>query len=508
MPAPARSVRLRLLAPLLLGFPLWMCGAHAQPVAPGLVEAARTAAREDRNREAADLFARAIAADPSLRTALLREYADQLLYSGRARDAIPLFRERLDAGPDPDERLRLLKGLALALLWSDRPGEAARVYEEVLAVAPGDGDARRNQARALAWSARPRAATAALEAWLAGEPGDAEARRLLAETRGWMGRPDLAAVEGRRAGDDPASLRLRRQLEQGAAPVTRLELSRSSQSDRLDIEAWGLVHEQPLLGGRSLVGARFDRLRFEPEAGGRRVVIDRPLLVARHRFSDALELNTRVGVEQVDLDTGRDYSRSVHATWLTWWPSDLLRFDLSAGRSTFDSLRALDLGLSARTVGLSVDVVPNERRRASVRLERADISDGNRRDRVQVLAEQRLHLRLGAWAGLRWTAFEFERQLDNGYFNPRRLHSPQATFRMAPRADEDRRWNVALESAWGREYVEPGRSQPAWELGVTGGVRLAEAWRLDAGWRRFSTRTSALSGFERTIANLTLQARW
>lgn len=483
--------------------------ANAQDPAVTVVEQARAAAQADRNREAADLFERALALDPARRDELLREYADQLVYSGRSRQAGPLYRERLSKTTDPGERLRLLKGLGLALLWSDRPGEAAEVFDEVVTRDPRDADAQRNRARALAWSARPRAAAAALETWLATNPDDAEARRLLAEVRGWLGQPHLArSTLAPLPADDEATRALRRRLDDSTSPSARIEFADSSQSDRLDIQQTSFSYEHPVAEGRGAAGLQLERLRFASQDNARRIDIDRPMARVRYRFNDALEINSRIGSDRVDLDTGRDYTRLVHATWLTWWPSDLLRFDLSAGRMTFDSLRALDLGLTARTVGVSADIVPNERRRASVRLESADISDGNRRERLQLVAEQRVSLRLGAWAGVRWTSFEFDQQLDNGYFNPRRLHSPQVTFRMAARRRDDERWDFALESAWGREYAEPGETQPAWEFGVTGGVRLAEDWRLQAGWRRFSTRTSALSGFERTTAHIALEGRW
>lgn len=505
---PNALPRVLLLATLLTTALASTGRACAQEVAASLVDQARAAARANRNGEAADLFARAISLEPVRRHALLREYADQLTYSSRSRLAVPLYRELLSGARDRSVRLQLLKGLGLALLRSDRPGEAANVYADVLSLDPADADAQGNHARALAWSSRPRAAATALGAWMSANPDDAEARRLLAQVQGWLGQPHLAqATLSALPDDDASALALRGRLEHLASPLARIEFADSSQSDRLNIQQASLTYEHPLEHGRGAVGVQFEHLRFESH-DGRRVDIDRPLALGRYRISEAWEINSRLGSDRVDLGTGGGYTRFVHSTWVTWWPSDLLRFDLSAGRMTFDSLRALDLGLTARTLGLSADIVPDERRRASVRVERADISDRNRRDRQQLSAEQRVSLSLGAWVGARWTAFSFDRQLDNGYFNPRRLHSPQVTFRMSPRRLDDDRWDIALESAWGREYAEPGGTQPAWEFGAIGGVRLARDWRLQAGWRRFSTRTSALSGFERTTANIALEGRW
>ena len=80
-----------------------------------LLAAARQAARADRNREAADLFARAIDRAPQRRSELLREYADQLTYARQAGAAVPLYRELIAAEKSPEERLHILGGLGLLL---------------------------------------------------------------------------------------------------------------------------------------------------------------------------------------------------------------------------------------------------------------------------------------------------------------------------------------------------------------------------------------------------------
>lgn len=493
--------------PLLLLVPFSGPLAAQESGAP-LVQQARAAASADRNRESADLFERALAAEPARRAELLREFADQLTYSGQARRAVPLYRERLREPLPPGERLLALKGLGLALLWSDQPGPAAEVYSEILSVAPDDGDARRNHARALAWSGRPRAAAAALESWLAQQPQDADAARLSAEFLGWTGQTGRALALLPAGTGETATDALRRRLLIATAPTTTLEAARSRQSDDLEIAQVAVEHQHPLDSGRAMAGLRLERLRFEPEDRSGAVTVDRPMLLGRLRFNPDWEMNARVGSDRTRVAGGRRYNGPVYSTWVTWWPSDRWRLDASAGRSPFDSLRALELGLSARTYAISADVTPNERWRGGVRYERAAVSDGNRRDRVDARAETRLSLALGAWAGMRWTGIRFDELLDNGYFNPRRLSAPQLTLRVSPRARDDRPWDFAVDAAWGREFADPGGSKPSWELGVTSGLRLDDDWRLQLGWRRFSTRTSGLSGFERTTAALSLQRRW
>ena len=112
---------------LVVGFAAWAPASYAQvnPVAGSaasadrsaaeLIEAARNAARNDRNKESADFFADAIRRAPERRQELLQELADQLTYSGRASQAVLLYREGLisSVALKSEDRLRMLKGLGL-----------------------------------------------------------------------------------------------------------------------------------------------------------------------------------------------------------------------------------------------------------------------------------------------------------------------------------------------------------------------------------------------------------
>lgn len=120
-----------------------------------LVVQARKHARADRNAESADLFARALRHTPTLRDEILREYADQLLFSGHASESIPLFHETLEKPALSDlDRERALRSLALAHLWSGDYDRAIEAYEDTLRLLPGDPDLLKNQAEALIGAAR------------------------------------------------------------------------------------------------------------------------------------------------------------------------------------------------------------------------------------------------------------------------------------------------------------------------------------------------------------------
>lgn len=477
--------------------------------AQNLVDAARAAARSDRNAEAADLFASAIARAPQRRRELLQEYADQLNYSSRSRAAIPLFLEALQAPGSAEERLRLLKGLGLAYLWTDQPTRARPVFEALVAAAPGDQDASRNLGRALSWSGRQRAAVAHLKQRLRAHPDDDEARVIEAQAQAWMGRPDSAAqtlAELHRKRDD--AQRLAANLELSRAPKTIADAQTSTQSDQLDIHAQRLGQTASFAQGRGTAGVRMDHFDYRRQDGTDSAGVTRPVVLGRYRISDAAEINAEVAQEHIRTATGADHDPVTYASWLTLWPDDLWRLDLSTNRYTFDNLKSLRLGITARQQGVSADFTPTERQRYTIRLEDAAYSDGNRRRNAQFETEYRWRTHPDAWLGLRHTRISFDRQLDDGYFNPLRFESTQLTARVLWRPDgPDGRWDVAAAAAIGREHAQPDGSKPSHDASLRVGWRLDPRTRIEARAQRFSSLTTA-SGFARTTFGVSLERNW
>ena len=184
---PKRGLMRRML--LCAALPIFLVASPAAAQeARSLLDQARQAAQSDRNRESADLFRRAIEADPNLRPQVLREYADQLTYSDRAGEAVPLYREVL-ASPalPPEERRRAMQGLALALAWSGQHEGAVRAYSEIIAADPADRQALIGRGRVQTWRNSYRAAEADFRRALVGDPGNEEALRGLAEAQSLQG---------------------------------------------------------------------------------------------------------------------------------------------------------------------------------------------------------------------------------------------------------------------------------------------------------------------------------
>ena len=499
---------------LLLGAAALMAAsAGSAQSADALASAARDAARADRNRQSAELFAQALASAPERRREWLREYADQLTFSDRAGQAVALYREHLAGTPVPDERRRALQGLALALSWADQPSESRTVYEAILADDPGNTDAQRNLGRVISWSGRQREAQTYLRNFLARNPNDPEARFLLAQAQWWLGRPDSARAS--LADGNASTLQredarsLEHSLNQAISPVTRFDQQRSTQSDNLDITNTLFEQQWVSASGLTMVAPRWQRISYSPRGGEPGVVVERPGARARHRFSDAIEFNLEAASEHIRPQGQAEDTQLSYSAWLTWWPIDVLRFDLASKRETFDNVRSLQRGINARGEGISIDWLPSELARLSTRFARADYSDGNQRDFSQLELERRLGTHPAVWAGLRYTHFDFARRLDNGYFNPLTFDACLLTLRANSEShDPGARWSWSAQLAGGREHANPDGDKPAFEIGVTGAYRLAPGTRIEARLQRFSSTNSSASGFARSTAGISLIHQW
>ena len=482
--------------------------AYAQVEAQTAMDAARAAALADRNQEAADAFRAAIAQSPQRRRELLQEFADQLLYSGQSREAIPLYEDVLQAPRSDAERRSARKGLALAFLRTDQPARARPLLEELHREQPGDEDVSRNLGRALSWGGHQRKAVAHLRAHVERHPQDGEAHVQLAQAQQWMGRHDLAlnALHGVERED---ARRMRARLERETAPRTTLDGQRSSQSDGLDIRNWRAGHVVTFSGGLAAAGLRLERDEYEREDGTDAARVDRPILFGRWRFSDAFEWNGTLGRERIAPRATPVHEFTAYNTWLTWWPNDVLRFDASSGRGDFDNLRSLRMGVTHHDTGLSMDVTPSDRHRITVRLQRSELSDGNRRDTAHLESEWRARTRPDLWIGARYIQLEFDRQLSNGYFNPKRFQSLLGTLRVHWRPlGDDSPWEVDARAAWGREHAVPDGDKPTYDASLRAAYRFDSSTRLELRAQRFSSRTSASSGFARTTFGVSLELGW
>jgi tetratricopeptide (TPR) repeat protein len=523
---------------------VWAAPAAAQTPAE-LLDRARAAAREDRNRESADLFEAAVRADPGRRAEALREWADQLTYSDRAERAIPLYREVLESERDP-QRLRWTRlGLALALSWSGHRREAQRTYEALIAADPRDTDARLGRARVLGWRDRPGAAREeylrvlayapdALEAqrelarveWWRGRPraaqrrltvlaaqhaDDAETRLLLAEVQGALGRPDLArATVGEllaRTPEHRRGLELQGDLRVRARPSTRVQQYGSEQSNHLDVRTTTAEHRLRPGGGRSDVELRYEHQSASPESGEAGVRVHRPGVHVRHRAGRDVEVNAAVHGELIRPEGAVPERNEVsYDAWVTLWPADVLRVDASSRRVVFDDLRSLRTGITGTYAGLSADFTPTEKARLTARGNVGRLSDGNSQRWGQVEGERRVLDHPRTWVGARFTAIDVARSTGHGYFEPQDFRATVATLRAYDRIGRRFWWDV--EGAYGREDTRDGEPRPNWNAGARASYLVTRRTELEARYFYFSSLEGNTGGFARGSLRVGVRHAW
>ncbi|UVF17615.1 tetratricopeptide repeat protein [Microvirga terrae] len=466
-----------------------------------LVGAGRQAAGQARSAEAVNLFERALTVMPSRRRELLREYAEQVLYAGQPLRAVPLFQEILER-PDltAKEKRDAQLGLARALAWSSQQKLAIPVFSEIIASDPRDvealigrgnalNDITRHQAAlvdfeaALALQPRnveairgaataersmglPRAALARLEPLLAGGDRNPATLFIAAQARNEMGRPDLSETYARavlavKPGDEGAQ-RLLDQLYLERRPLTQIETWYARRSDDLAIWSLQASHELTFNAGLTKFAPQTRFMRYRG-ADFPSVDMYSLGLAGRHRFNDYLEFKTSFFLnleEEVPSRVSPNDEQDVtftHETTLSLIPSDLLRFDLDLGRRYADeNTRSIVNDILANDFGFSVDLTPDNATRLSAQAIYSQYSDGNERVWGQFEAAKRFTANPYFWLGARYTGFEFKEVLDNGYWNPKRYQSLEATLQFfGPLADK---WWFDIQAAAGYGFSEPGEA--------------------------------------------------
>jgi tetratricopeptide (TPR) repeat protein len=465
-----------------------------------LVGAARQAAGQTRNAEAVNLFERALTVMPGRRRELLREYAEQVLYAGQPLRAIPLFQEVLQrADLSTQERREAQLGLARALAWSSQQKLAIPVFSEILATNANDVDALIGRGNALNDITDHRAALADFEVVLSLQPSNVEAIRgaataersmglpraalarlepllasgdrnpatlfIAAQARREMGRPDLSegyakAVLVQKPGDAGA-LALLDQLYLERRPLTRIESWYARRSDDLAIWSLQASHELTFNNGLTKFGpqARFMRYRGDDFPS---VDMSSIGIAGQHRFGDHVELKSSIFLNiedesrrnRPDGDGDQDVTLT-HDTTLSLIPSDLLRFELNLVRRYADeNTRSIVNDVLANDVGFKVLVTPDNATRFAAQAIYSHYSDGNERAWGQVEFAKRFTANPYFWLGARYTAFDFAEVVDNGYWNPDRYQSLEASVHFyGPLAEG---WWFDLQGAAGYGWSEPG----------------------------------------------------
>lgn len=506
--------------------------------ASDFIRRARAAAQTNQNASSAELFKLALQVNPGMRMVLLREYADQLTYSNRAAEAVPLYAEVLaKANLGEEEEKQARRGYALALSWSGQHNAAINQYNGLISSNPEDRNARLDRAKVRGWARQyslaerdyrylldrnsddrdarhgladiqslmghPRAALETLSS--VANSSDPRTIFLLARAQQWSGRNDFAAVTLAHSLNLKNSeiARIGLEISKSRAPLLVLSARTSEQSDQTTIRE--VAARQSLIGpgALELIGVQVSRERFH-QRGGDTLTVTRPGAHARIRLSEVITLSAEGAIAiQMGLAGKKHYPLvNVYGTFL---PSDVLRIDIGASRTTFDSIRALQRRIDVTEYGGSVDLGSDASWKVSARANYQVLSDGNERFWAQSEVRRRFSWSPNLFLGLRGTAFRYDKVLDNGYYNPRSLYAVEMTTQAWGRIGPG---YFDLRVSAGREDANPGGKKMIYSGEARITQPLTSRIEGEVFVSRFSSRFNTNSGFARTSVGANLKVRW
>jgi tetratricopeptide (TPR) repeat protein len=401
-------------------------------------------------------------------------------WAGELEAAIRTYDQLVDITPE-DRSVRYARARTLG--WAARFEAATAEYDSLLRTDPNDREARLGLARVLAWSNALDSAAAVYRRMLNVDTTDIDAWRGLAQARTWSG--DLLGGERawRRAltlapDDVPSLVGLAQALRwqgRGAAAVEILERAEALDPTYRDLRTqlqWARAATAPRVGSSFV---------YESDSDGNRI----GTLAARGAWRPTPRVEMRVEAYTRDLDQVGD-ARLEHATrggflelWTQFEPgwsgaigvgvsdsdtegaSSIGRFSVwassparyRAGGTLRYARRALDVTalLAERSVEyqeINVGIRGEPARGWSVTggISRAtfDGTESNRRVAGSVGMSRRVSR---AWTfGASWRGFGFEKNLNDGYFDPDFYSVSEVTGKWQ---QELGRWTLLLEAAPG-----------------------------------------------------------
>lgn len=223
------------------------------------------------------------------------------------------------------------------------------------------------------------------------------------------------------------------------------------------------------------------------------------------RLSDIVGVSGELWLNRIDYGKQRN-TFATYDAYVTLRPVDTVRIDIDTSRRTFDNITSLRLGITARSYGGSVDYLPTDELRLTVRAFVGLYSDQNRRSSEEVEAIWRFRSNPVIEIGFRGTNFEFSRLLNNGYFNPKSYYSGEAMARV--QTELSSKFTVELAGSGGAEDAHPGGVKPLIKGSLQAVYKLSNGWSVDGEASHFSSRDSSSSGFARTSFTLGLHYRF
>jgi hypothetical protein len=410
----------------------------------------------------------------------------------------------------PKDSLRIFLDSAQNLSWQDKLYRSKNLYEEILQRWPGNQEAQRNLAQVQSWRGKQRDAQAKLQEYLKENPGDTEAQFLLAQSLSWMGRQDKAMgvleILLKQDSLHERGQQLRAEIIMNNRPDTKAEAFIIRQSDYLDISSVQIEQNYRFNYNRGLVGGRIQGILYDPQELPVSIQSLRAYIFSRYRFSDNTELNAHFYPDFIRATDGLTHTFYLYDTWLTLWPNDFFRFDISSSRQNFDNIESLLRRITATSVGLSSDLNFDERSKLSLRSKIFFFTDGNEQRWWQAEGQYRLMNNPKVLIGPRYTGMSFALQLDNGYFNPTNFHAFDLVMKHYTSFWE--RWFYEVSGSYGREWDLPNESKPMGSILLRLERRFGDRFFMEGKFNYFDSRMATSIGFSRTTYSFLMRYIW
>ncbi len=346
-----------------------------------------------------------------------RTLARYLAWADRVPEAIAIYDSLLSS--DPSDRASRL-GLATALSWSDELDSAYRIYEALVAENPADLEALIGSARVAAWSGDLVKAETRWRRTLALDPNDPAALAGLGQTLRW---------QGRRAAALPVLERAAELLPDDRRTKQELLLARRSLAPRLGP---GLLYESDSDANRILTGS----LSFAAQAT-RHVALAAELYGRSARVADTpLKAAAWGGLVDVlaSLEPGWNLSGGIGASGSDVPEAEPIialraRLDsparhrfggsISFNRGALDESAPLILNRVRRTIGeLQLRGEPSRGWRVGGGASIAEYEGTEPNQRIGGHAAVIRSLSSSWQLGLNLNAFGFDKDVNDGYFDP------------------------------------------------------------------------------------------
>ncbi len=447
------------------------------------VAAARDAAHEGRNHEAAADYLEALAHDARLVEIVAKELAYQKLWREDAEKAIFYFHRYLARHPGQENR-EARKGLALAYSWSGRQPEAIALYRQLVKENPNDGGSRVGLGRTLIWNNELPEGFAVLRGVETEFPTGSSPRVdsenfLLTYLDGYTPPWEIKAT----VSWDSDDLDIQRLTGTGAFTVLGNKLAMISPQVAVYRQPGHSRITAPRLGG-GLVGALAHNWTVHAHAWLDMFRSAEPLFGAPEKLS---------------------WNRLGGDLWFTWLPAPRWRVDFGGNSSAVETFYALNNHLHYEQANLSADWRFARRFTAGVAGNLADYSDGNTKKRAKAHLRWRREGRWEFHLGPELVYMDFTRPYPGGYWAPDWVRSASLGATVKTRTGRVT-WQANGSLGWEKETGS--------DAVTVGGISGRVGWRFrpglllaaETGYSKSSL--AADSGYNRLFASLALRGHF